>query len=167
MIARTSRPAPTLRGFAVAACVALTSLSACEDPSRLFEGQWKADETVTVGDFSGAPSLAIGHFATDLTGVAHLENAVGIPFTPCPCAFIDAERVFLDGERFLATSTLCDGTVWVWDLTIDRDRDADALYLVGELSDDADNRTEIALRRLDAFVPDEERVCDRPAEVTP
>lgn len=160
-------PAPSLRRApprAVAAAFALAALAlsapACADADRMFTGRWVAHAPLDSAWLVGRPELAIGHFGPEVTGVAWFLDDDGIASRICPCTFLDPLTVDLDGRSFAATTTFCDGEVWIWRLTLDAD--ADPQILEGSVEVAGDPTRAIAgvqLDLVDTFIPDEKKQC--------
>ena len=53
---------------------------ACEDPNKMFEGVWVSTDDAydeLEGALVGAPTLALGHYGRDLTGLVYFHEALG------------------------------------------------------------------------------------------
>lgn len=134
----------------------------CQDPNRMFTGVWEAVAPLEDADWiEGRPELAIGHFGTELTGVVRLLDDNGLPTLDCRCAFIDHQRIELAPRRFIATSEACDGAVWIWDLTLDTEGEVPELEGTVTAANRPDMPLSYRARRVDTFIPDERRECER------
>lgn len=125
----------------------------------MFFGMWEADlELAEGGWIEGRPELAIGHFGTELTGVVRYLDGNRLPTLTCDCAFLEHQRVDLDGARFVAISEQCDETLWIWELTLE---DEDPPRLTGTVTraDQADEPVAVTFVLMDTFVPEERREC--------
>lgn len=128
----------------------------------MFAGRWASTDVLQSSWLSGRPELAVGHFGPEVTGVVYFANAAGVVTEPCPCAFLDHLSVDLDAERFRVTSELaCDGSVWLWDLSIETDVNDD-VFLVGsvETTDGTERSLPLRLELIDRFIPEERRDCE-------
>jgi len=133
----------------------------CQDPNRMFTGVWQAESPVGSEDWAlGRPELSIGHFGTELTGVVRFLDDSGFPTLACDCAFIEHQRLDLGTATFLALTEQCDGSRWIWNLTLSGEDD-DSSYLTGTVTQaDGTNFVEFEARLIDRFVPDDRRECE-------
>jgi len=128
----------------------------------MFTGMWKSVSALDGGWVSGRPELAIGHFGAELTGVVRFLDDEGLPPLACACAFIDQQDVELGRRRFVATTTLCDGTtLWVWELELDDDGADPRLFgVVRQVQPEGADPVEVSFVLDEEFVPDDRRECD-------
>jgi len=133
----------------------------CSDASRMFTGRWVARAPLEETWLTGKPELAIGHFGPELTGVAYYFESLGaVPDPLCPCAFIDHKEVDLDRAELTATTERCGvGPTLIWFLELDEDGDGNP-FLTGTVGPDDTQRAHIDLDLVDAFVPEDLRVCE-------
>lgn len=140
---------------------AVASLSSCSNASHMFSGMWRVEAALDSDWLAGRPLLALGHFGPEITGITWFLDAESLPDTDCLCAYVDQQDVDLDERRFVATTTLCDGTTrLIWQLAYD-DAGADP-RLVGDVriaADDTHAPLAVSFVLDDEFVPDERREC--------
>lgn len=138
----------------------LVVLVSCQNPNRMFTGVWQAEGPIGDESWSlGRPELSIGHFGTELTGLVRFLDDSGLPTRPCACAFIEHQRLDLDTANFVALTEQCDGSLWVWNLTLTGDSDENS-YLTGTVTEaDGTGFVEFSARLIDRFVPDDRREC--------
>jgi hypothetical protein len=142
------------------ACVLSMGSLGCQDPNRMFTGVWQAEAPIGNEDWAlGRPELSIGHFGTELTGVVRFLDDDGFPERECECAFIEHQRLDLNTATFQAFTDRCDGSRWIWNLTLFGEDDEDS-YLRGTVTQaDGTNFVEFEARLIDRFVPDDRREC--------
>jgi len=156
-------PPPTRRLLlAVSLGVALL-VAGCTDADRALTGRWVSQEPIVSGWLVGKTELTIGHFGSELTGVAWFDDDDGVGSRVCPCAFIDQLTLDLTAKRFTASTDFCDGAKWLWDLTLDESVDPPVLVGRVEVKDSAGLAPIEDLRLVlsDTFIPDDRKLCDR------
>ncbi|TNF29949.1 MAG: hypothetical protein EP329_14565 [Deltaproteobacteria bacterium] len=146
-------------GAVLWAAVALSA--GCTDADRALTGRWGATEPVESSWLVGRPELAIGHYGSELTGVAWFLDGDGIASPVCPCAYVDQLSLDLGAEEFAASTDFCTGDKWIWRLALDDTHDPPHLVGTVEVKDAPSTLLDIELERIDTFIPDERKLCDR------
>lgn len=147
-----------------ALCAGVTAgVSACADASSMFTGVWKSEVALATPWLSGRPELSIGHFGPELTGVIRFLDDEGLPGGSCACAFVEQQDVDLGGERFVATTDLCDDeTLLIWEMRLeDGGAESRLIGTVRRANDDLAPAELVTFRLDDRFVSDDRRECLR------
>ena len=146
----------------MALVVGLGLAAGCTNADRALTGRWASTMSLSSDWLVGRPELAIGHYGTELTGVAWFLDADGIVPRVCPCSFIDNRAVDVAHETFNAQTTFCDNSTWIWRLTLDDTVTPPELAGTVEVAGDASRVLDISFALVDTFIPDEEKLCPPP-----
>jgi len=157
-LTRARRGSPRALAWLLFALFALAH-GACGDADRMFTGRWLASAPLESDWLVGRPELVVGHFGPEVTGVAWFLDDDGIESRICPCTFIDHRAVNLDAATFVASTTFCDGSVWIWRLALDSGADPERLEGTVEVAGDPDRILDVSLELVDTFLPNEKKQC--------
>ena len=166
---------PRAHGSVAFLAFALWSVCAagCEDPNKMFEGVWEttfpAHDDLD-GQLQGAPTLAIGHYGRDLTGLVYFHETLGASaFTlTCPCAIISqgiGDTIDLDNRRVSFSTTCHDQTSETvsldWDLTMGDESDPEDRSLTGTVqrSDGGPDAVPVEFLRVSLEVEESDKQC--------
>ncbi len=160
--------------------VSCVSVSACEDPNKMFEGVWRSTTEAyddLDGAMVGAPTLAIGHYGQDLTGLVYYKAALNASaYTEtCQCALIEqsSTRQPIDFvERRINFTSLCheytqaepeDSEVVSldWTLTMGDEPELMDRTLVGTVrrSDGEKGEVTVQFKRVSLLVAEADKQC--------
>lgn len=141
----------------------------CENPNEMFHGVWESTDPILGAPFEGAPTLALGHYGLEVTGVATFHEAVGRSqrIAACPCAFISHQGVDLDEGvvRFsteLELDTCGEGADTLdWELELGTDPESGRRLLEGTVlpSDGSQPPSNARFERVSLYISESDRQC--------